>query len=94
MNDKIDALVKKATIRVNNPILNSDGKIVVDDWEEGVSISMLAELIIKECLTVVKSNIYGPNGKYDYSYSDEDLAADSRAETIYEQIVYHFGVKE
>ncbi len=49
MNEKIDALVKKAIIRVNNPILNSDGKIVVDDWEEGVSISILAELIIKEC---------------------------------------------
>jgi len=52
MNEKIDALVKKATIRVNNPILNSDGKIVVDDWEEGVSISMLAELIIKECADI------------------------------------------
>jgi hypothetical protein len=52
MNDKIDALVKKAMIRVNNPILNSDGKIVVDDWEEGVSISMLAELIIKECADI------------------------------------------
>jgi hypothetical protein len=52
MNEKIDALVKKAMIRVNNPILNSDGKIVVDDWEEGVSISMLAELIIKECADI------------------------------------------
>jgi hypothetical protein len=57
MNEKIDALVKKAIIRVNNPILNSDGKIVVDDWKEGVSISMLAELIIKECADYVDSAI-------------------------------------
>ncbi len=57
MNEKIDALVKKAMIRVNNPILNSDGKIVVDDWEEGVSISILAELIIKECADYIDSAI-------------------------------------
>lgn len=29
--------------------MNSDGKIVVDDWEEGVSMEILAEMIIKEC---------------------------------------------
>jgi hypothetical protein len=52
MNERIDALVKKATIRVNNPILNTDGKIVVDDWQEGISISKFAELIVQECAQV------------------------------------------
>jgi hypothetical protein len=53
-----------------------------------------AELIVRECLSIVKSNTYGPNGEYDYSYSDEDSAADRRAETIYEEIAYRFGVAE
>jgi hypothetical protein len=52
MNERIDALVKKATIRVNNPILNTDGKIVVDDWQEGISISKFAELIVRECVAI------------------------------------------
>ena len=53
-----------------------------------------AELIVAECLSIVKSNTYSPNGEYDYSYSDEDSAADRRAETIYEEIAYRFGVAE
>ena len=53
-----------------------------------------AELIVKECLGIVKSNTYGPAGEYDYSYSDENAAADSRAEDIYKDITYHFGVEE
>ena len=53
-----------------------------------------AELIVRECLSIVKSNTYGPNGEYDYSYSDESAAADNRAETIYKDITHHFGVEE
>jgi hypothetical protein len=53
-----------------------------------------AELIVRECLGIVKSNTYGPNGEYDYSYSDENSAADDRAETIYKEIAYRFGVAE
>jgi hypothetical protein len=53
-----------------------------------------AELIVRECLSIVKSNTYGPCGEYDYSYSDENSAADDRAETIYEEIAYRFGVEE
>jgi len=53
-----------------------------------------AELIVRECMTIVKSNTYGPNGEYDYSYSDESAAADERAETIYKEIAYSFGVEE
>jgi hypothetical protein len=57
-------------------------------------LEYLAELIVLECLSIVKSNTYGPNGEYDYSYSDEDSAADRRARTIYEEIAYRFGVEE
>jgi hypothetical protein len=58
-----------------------------------LDIEKFAELIVQECLSIVKSNTYGPNGEYDYSYSDEDSAADHRAETIYEEIAYRFGVE-
>ena len=56
-------------------------------------LEKFAELIVKECLGIVKSNIYGPAGEYDYSYSDKNAAADDRAETIYEEIAHRFGVE-
>jgi hypothetical protein len=59
-----------------------------------MSAEKFAELIVRECLSIVKSNTYGPCGEYDYNYSDENSAADDRAETIYEEIAYRFGVQE
>lgn len=53
-----------------------------------------AELIVRECLGIVKSNIRGPVCSFDYSYSAEDAATDERAENIYQEIKEHFGVKE
>jgi hypothetical protein len=82
MNEKIDALVKKATIRIHNPILNSDGKIVVDDWEEGVSISMLAEFIVRECMDVC----YRTDTEYEGHKVKSTVIASKLSE--------HFGVKE
>jgi hypothetical protein len=52
MNQRYQELAQQAMIRVNNPILNTDGEIVVDDWEEGISISKFAELIVRECANV------------------------------------------
>ena len=52
IESRIQGLIKKATIRVNNPLLNSDGKIVRDDWEEGVSMSKLVELVARECMDI------------------------------------------
>jgi hypothetical protein len=52
MNERIKELVKEATIRVNNPLLNSAGKVVCDNWEEGISISKFAELIIHRCADI------------------------------------------
>ena len=49
MNERHEEFAKLAMIRVNNPLLNSDGKVVCDDWEEGISISKLAELIVRDC---------------------------------------------
>jgi hypothetical protein len=57
MNNLIQELAKQATIRVNNPIVNSYGKIVCDDWEEGISISKFAELIIRKCANFVDTGI-------------------------------------
>lgn len=62
-------------------------------WEEEDK-QELAVLIVRECLDIVKSNTYGPGGEYDYSYSDKGAAADKRAETIHEEIAYHFGVEQ
>jgi hypothetical protein len=50
MNEQLIAeLIKLATIRVNNPLVNSDGKVILDDWEEGVSMSKLIELTVRNC---------------------------------------------
>ena len=57
-------------------------------------LELFAELIVRECLKIVKSNTYGPCGEHDYSYSDTNAAADERAETIHEEIAYHLGVEE
>lgn len=80
MNERITELLKTATDNIL-------GVPVVDQKK-------FAKLIVKECLSIVKSNTYGPNGEYDYSYSDESAAADDRAETIYKDITHHFGVEE
>jgi hypothetical protein len=49
MNERIKELAKQATVKVNNPFVNSDGEVVCDSWEEGISIQKFAELLIKEC---------------------------------------------
>ena len=49
MNKRIDELTRQATVRVNSPIVNSDGKVVCDNWKECVSLSIFHDLIIKEC---------------------------------------------
>jgi len=85
MNPQIRQLAKQAGL--------DDDMFPLDEWDNP-ELEKFAELIVLECLSVVKSNTYGPNGEYDYSYSDEDSAADRRAETIYEEIAYRFGVAE
>jgi hypothetical protein len=84
MNERIRELAKEAAREMNETGTYSEPK-----FQE-----KFAELIVRECLKIVKSNTYGPNGEYDYSYSDESAAADERAETIYKDISYHFGVEE
>ena len=79
----IDQLIKLATIRVNNPIVNSDGKVVCDDWQEGVSMSKLIELAVKECIGICMKNQF--DGAENYNNSSV-----SSAEFIKE----HFGVQE
>lgn len=79
----IDQLVKLATIRVNNPLLNSDGKVVCDDWQEGVSMSKLIELTVRECIGICMKNQF--DGAENYNNGSV-----SSAEFIKE----HFGVQE
>lgn len=58
MNDqRIQELAKQATIRINSPTVNSNGKVICDNWEEGISISKFAELIIRDCQTLMINNI-------------------------------------
>ena len=84
MNERIKELL--------TPKLKEWGGDSEDNFSE--ELKKFAELIIGQCLSIVKSNTYGPNGEYDYSYSDENAAADNRAEDIYKEITYHFGVEE
>jgi len=86
MNERIKDLVDKAKKQV-------PAGLAPEQWLE-VYHAKFAELIVKECLKIVKSNTYGPCGEYDYSYSDKSAAADERAETIHEEIASHFGVEE
>ena len=49
MNQLLEKLKNQAIIKVNNPTVNSDGKVICDNWEEVISISKFAELIVREC---------------------------------------------
>jgi len=86
MNERMYEIINQCFIGT------TDGKL--SELNTVKNVEKFAELIVAECLSIVKSNTYGPNGEYDYSYSDEDSAADRRAETIYEEIAYRFGVAE
>jgi hypothetical protein len=85
MNKRIIELAEQCRIET----YGVNGELLVADFDE----QKFAELIVRECLGIVKSNTYGPAGEYDYSYSDTNAAADERAETIHEEIAYHFGVE-
>ena len=91
MNERIEKLGEQADLLGECTPTKIPGRYVGYITEE--QILKFAELIVAECLSIVKSNTYGPNGECDYSYSDEDSAADHRAETIYEEIAYRFGVE-
>ena len=87
MNERIQALANEATC-FKEGVTEGLYDIEIFDKEK------FAELIVRECMAIVKSNTYSPAGEYDYSYSDENAAADERAETIYKEIAYSFGVEE
>lgn len=57
MNDRIRELVSHATVGVNNPFVNSDGKVIVDNIEEVVSLEKFAELIIEDCCKQLQLNV-------------------------------------
>jgi hypothetical protein len=64
MNERIEDIKRRATIRVNYPTVNSDGKVILDNWEEGISISKLTELCFLECAKWMSDgNI--PDGGYE-----------------------------
>ena len=50
MSDRLKELVQQATTRVNYPTVSSTGKVICDNWEEGISISKLTELLFQECV--------------------------------------------
>lgn len=81
MNQRIEELKKQAMIRVNTPTVNSDGKVICDNWEEGISLSKFAELVVRECIEVCKSRV----GNSDYNTGRMHCASDLKE---------HFGVEE
>ena len=62
----IQQFIDQATIRVNNPIVNSKGEVVCDSWETGVSMSKLVELVVNECAGIAKQ-FHKNNKDYDAS---------------------------
>lgn len=87
MNERFEELKKQAMIRVNTPTVNSDGKVICDNWEEGISLSKFAELIVRECARVC--------AKIEL---DEELSAEADiwdgAMMCRVEIMEHFGVEE
>jgi hypothetical protein len=79
--EKLQALVKQATVKVNNPYVGSSGNVVLDCWEEQLSIELLADLIVKECAKFV-----GEHSGYDN--------ANNAWHPEPEDILTHFGVEE
>lgn len=84
MNDqRIQELAKQATIRINNPTVNSNGKVICDNWEEGISISKFAELIVRDCMNIV------------HMQGEENIEAHTFAFGTNAKIMKHFyGVEE
>jgi hypothetical protein len=82
MNERIRELAKQATIRVNNPTVNSNGEVICDNWEEGVSLSKFAELIVRECAELTR-------------WKEFDMSVEQRIRLrVYQDIKEHFGVEE
>ena len=95
MNERIKNLSKKAWLlahEANDQAEEDEGEELTEAEFNNVFQQKFAESIVKECLDIIKSNTYGPAGEYDYSYTDKCVAADERAETIYNEIQQHFGV--
>jgi hypothetical protein len=85
MNERIEKLKKHAMIRVNNPTVNSNGKVICDNWEDGISLSKFAQLIVEECASIAR--------EVGNSTDPSDFALD-RCFEIEEKIKQHFGVEE
>lgn len=78
MNERIKLLVEQATIRVNNPTMDSAGEIILDNWEEGVSLSRFAELIVRDCI----------------NWCDAYSSVDGTAQKIRDAIKKDFGIED
>ena len=93
MNQRIEELKKQAMIRVNTPTVNSDGKVICDNWEEGISLSKFAELIVKECVRIgqeTSKEIFKMSKKEGDIFEYESHGA----EQVVDNIKEHFGVEE
>jgi hypothetical protein len=58
MSELIQQLAKQATIRVNNPFVDSYENIVCDNWEEGISISKFADLVANEVFAELARQLF------------------------------------
>lgn len=50
MVTRFEALAEQAVVRMPNHIINSSGKVIHEDWEEGVSLSKFGALVVNEAL--------------------------------------------
>ena len=92
MNELIQQLSDQATIRVNNPTVNSNGKVICDNWEEGVSLSKFAELIVKECVDIVEKDLVVNLTK---AKTDNEGKIWTNAQLTFSQMIkWRFGVEE
>lgn len=80
MTAQIEEIKRQATIYVNNPTVNSNGKVICDNWEAGISISKLVEVVVLKCIALVEQPDYGST--YDAVIVD-----------ICNRIKEHFGVE-
>jgi hypothetical protein len=87
MNERIEELGRQADEYVDKFFGDDD----VGGEEYNIKYTeVFAELLIKECLKVVKDKVLG---KYYFSHDDTNIVRDETSLDIYQDIKHYFGVE-
>lgn len=66
MSTRMQEIVQQAMVQRNNPWLNSDGKVVVDNWETVLDPSKFYQLMIDHATECVRDVLRDPKSTLSY----------------------------